>query len=78
MQTAASEVITRAELVLAMAQRARTPADANAVGQAAGRLAKYADSHEAFDLIEEALGKARTIMDAYMEERVVPISRRRH
>ncbi len=69
--------LTRAELVLGMARRARTPADAKAVGTAAAKLAASADSHEEFDLIEEALAKARVVMVAYLKRRVVPIGRRR-
>jgi hypothetical protein len=68
-------VTTRADLVLAQAKRARTPADCGQVGSAAAECAATA-SHAELDKLEEAHAIAREKLDAYTSGRVIPLRRR--
>ncbi len=72
----ATDSTTRAQLVLDMARRARTPADADAVAWAAEMITRRA-SREDLHLIEQALKIARTVLDAYLEKRIVDFFRAR-
>lgn len=65
---------TRAQLVLDMAKRARTPADADEVSKAVGRIVVGAN-HAELDLLNQALALSRTVMDAYLEKRIVDFRR---
>lgn len=69
---------TRAELILRLAKRTRDPKGVRAVANAVHKESKRAESEADLEMLEEALSIAQSVMDAYEEERVVPIGRRRH
>lgn len=67
---------TRAQLILAMARRARSPEDSAAVGRAVAEAGKTATADE-LDLLEAALATARETLEAYRSGRIRHIGKPR-